>query len=94
MSSADVTVRLSISEPSGADMDRIRKGLEATGLRVEPDGRRGFLLSGPASRLEKLFNARIERRNSQNHFVEEPIESEILKGCDFRVYFPTKPEFF
>lgn len=94
MTETIVTLRLSLADPAGVDMERVAAEFSAAGFGVERDGRRGFLLSGPKPLAEETFGAAIGESERGPQFITEPRQDTILRGIGFTVYFPTRPEFF
>jgi len=94
MPSDDVTFRLSISDPKSIDMTELARSLERKGFRVTPDGRRGFMLTATQDLTERFFQTEIQSKGDSHIFATEPTNESVLKDVSYRVYFPTRPEYF
>lgn len=94
MASQNVTLRVSISNPSAVNLQSIQHAFQGKGFEVEPDGRRGFLLTSNIEKIEETFGVSVKIEKNNFSFDGEPKEDSILKNIDFRAYFPTTPEFF
>jgi hypothetical protein len=94
MPSDEVSFRLSISDPKSIDMADLQRSLEGRGFRVTPDGRRGFMLTATQELAERFFNTSIKQEGSSLSFATDSSNNTILNGIDFRIYFPTRPDYF
>lgn len=94
MSDTDVTFRVSIDDYRNTDMAGIKHSFQSAGFAVDDDGKSGFMLTGPKALAENVFNSSIESKNGIQSFATDPQEKNILNKTSYRVYFPTKPQFF
>lgn len=94
MANSDAMLRLSIVNPAGVNLPKIQHSFQQLGFRVEPDGKRGFLLFGSVEVIESVFDSKVLMKDNSLYFSTDPKEEKVLKEIEFRAYFPRKPDFF